>query len=93
MLFLADIIVIDPVLHRPLFNDSPPNEFRLQQDDILMENSYTKSIPDLDEPVPIVASVPSSPFNQLKIEKETNLPNQRLISTNTSILDGIIELH
>ena len=80
---LADIIVVDPVLHLHSFTDSPPNEFCLQPDedeeDILMEKSHINIIPNLDGPVSLVTV--NSPIKD----------NQTLNSMNTSILDSLLE--
>ncbi|CAF3097950.1 unnamed protein product [Rotaria socialis] len=87
----TDIIHIDPVLHRYTFNDSPPNEFCLQQDDdILMEESYG----NVDEPLEENIVVSSSPFHSTKIasnENETNLCDQPMMTKNVSIFDYLLE--
>ncbi|CAF1663103.1 unnamed protein product [Rotaria magnacalcarata] len=87
----TDIIHIDPVLHRHTFNDSPPNEFCLQQDDdILMEEPCG----NFDEPIEENIVVSLSPIHSTKIvsnENETNLCDHSMITKNASILDYLLE--
>ena len=61
---LADIIVVDPILHRHSFTESPPNEFRFQEhdpsnmstpgddDNDLLGQSHVNVIPDAEQSVP-----------------------------------------